>query len=188
VNYTSNNTGGNNTGGNNTGGNNTGGNNTGGNNTGGNNTGGNNTGGNNTGGNNTGGNNTTVSPNTAPEISDVAITPVLTTVDDELKCGYTVFDLEGDLVTTTVTWSVNGNIILAGSDSLTGGFSVGDEVSCSVAATDGQQPSIPSSASTVILPVPSTEPSDENGLPAIGTIGTMAAIAAGVFASRRKDE
>ena len=162
-------------------------NNTGGNNTGGNNTGGNNTGGNNTGGNNTGGNNT-VTPNTAPSVTDVSISPVLTTADDELTCTYTVFDMDGDLTTTTVTWSVNGNIILTGSDSLTGGFSVGDDVSCSVTATDGQQPSIAASASTVILPVPNVDSDDGEGLPAIGTIGTMAAIAAGVFASRRKDD
>ena len=192
VNYTSNNTGGNNTGGNNTGGNNTGGNNTGGNNTGGNNTGGNNTGGNNTGGNNTGENNTggnnTVIPNTAPRVSSVSISPVLTTADDTLTCAYTITDLDGDITTATVTWSVNGNIILTGSDSLTGGFAVGDDVVCSVTANDGQQPSTAASASTVILPVPNVDSEDGEGLPALGTIGTMAAIAAGVFASRRKDE
>ena len=192
VNYTSNNTGGNNTGGNNTGGNNTGGNNTGGNNTGGNNTGGNNTGGDNTGGNNTGGNNTggnnTVIPNTAPSVSGVSISPVLTTADDTLTCAYTITDLDGDITTATVTWSVNGNIILTGSDSLTGGFAVGDNVICSVTANDGQQPSTAASASTVILPVPNVDSEDGEGLPALGTIGTMAAIAAGVFASRRKDE
>ena len=113
---------------------------------------------------------------------------VLTTVDDELTCTYTVFDLEGDLTTTTVTWSVNGNVILTGSDSFSGGFSVGDEVTCSVTATDGQQPGIAASASTIIIPAPNTDSDDGEGLPAIGTIGTMAAIAAGVFASRRKDE
>ena len=182
VNYTSNNTGGNNTGGNNTGGNNTGGNNTGGNNTGGDNTGGNNTGGNNTGGNNT------VIPNTAPSVSGVSISPVLTTADDTLTCAYTITDLDGDITTATVTWSVNGNIILTGSDSLTGGFAVGDDVICSVTANDGQQPSTAASASTVILPVPNVDSEDGEGLPALGTIGTMAAIAAGVFASRRKDE
>jgi hypothetical protein len=177
VNYTSNNTGGNNTGGNNTGGNNTGGNNT----------GGNNTGGNNTGGNNTGGNNTVI-PNTAPRVSSVSISPVLTTADDTLTCAYTITDLDGDITTATVTWSVNGNIILTGSDSLTGGFAVGDDVVCSVTANDGQQPSTAASASTVILPVPNVDSEDGEGLPALGTIGTMAAIAAGVFASRRKDE
>jgi hypothetical protein len=147
----------------------------------------NNTGGNNTGGNNTGGNNTVI-PNTAPSVSGVSISPVLTTADDTLTCAYTVIDLDGDITTATVTWSVNGNIILTGSDSLTGGFAVGDDVVCSVIATDGQQPSTAASASTVILPVPNVDSEDGEGLPALGTIGTMAAIAAGVFASRRKDE
>jgi hypothetical protein len=96
--------------------------------------------------------------------------------------------LDGDITTATVTWSVNGNIILTGSNSLTGGFAVGDDVICSVTANDGQQPSTAASASTVILPVPNVDSEDGEGLPALGTIGTMAAIAAGVFASRRKDE
>jgi hypothetical protein len=187
-----NNTGGNNTGGNNTGGNNTGGNNTGGNNTGGNNTGGNNTGGNNTGGNNTGGNNTggntTITPNSSPVVSNVSISPVITTVDDTLTCNYNVYDADGDTTVTTVTWSVNGNVILTGSDSISTGYGVGDDVSCGVSATDGQQPSATVSDSTVILPSPDSDSASSEGLPAIGTIGTMAAIAAGVFASRRKDE
>ena len=178
------------TGGNNTGGNNTGGNNTGGNNTG-DNTGGNNTG-NNTGGNNTGdntGGNTTTTPNSPPVVSNVSISPVVTTVDDTLTCNYDIFDANGDSTVVTVTWSVNGNVILTGSDSISDGFGVGDDVSCAVSATDGQQPSSSVSGSTVILPSPDSDSSDDEGLlPSLGTIGTMAAIAAGVFASRRKDE
>ena len=177
------------TGGNNTGGNNTG-DNTGGNNTG-DNTGGNNTG-NNTGGNNTGdntGGNTTTTPNSPPVVSNVSISPVITTVDDTLTCNYNIFDANGDSTVVTVTWSVNGNVILTGSDSISDGFGVGDDVSCAVSATDGQQPSSPVSDSTVILPSPDSDSSDDEGLlPSLGTIGTMAAIAAGVFASRRKDE
>ena len=154
---------------------------------GGNNSGGNNSGGNNSGGNNSG--NNTVTPNTPPVVSNVSISPTLTTVDDTLTCEYDIYDGDGDATVATTTWSVNGNIILTGEDSLSNGFSVGDDVSCSVTATDGQQPSNAVSSSTVILPAPTTEePPVSEGLPALGTVGTMAAIIAGIFASRRKDE
>jgi hypothetical protein len=207
----------NNTGGNNTGGNNTGGNNTGGNNTGGNNTGGNNTG-NNTGGNNTildadgdgvldaddlcpnstpgvsvdsTGCEASVQPvNNAPEVTNVIITPMIATVDDTLSCGYSTTDSDGDAVTTTVTWAVNGSIISTGSDTLTGGFGVGQTVTCTVIASDGAASSSPFVSTTIILPSGSDEiVEDASGLlPSLSMMGTLVAIAFGVGLTRRQDD
>ena len=210
-----NNNGGNNTG-NNTGGNNTGGNNTG-NNTGGTNTGGNGTG-NNTGGNNTildadgdgvldaddycpnstpgasvdsTGCEASVQPvNNPPEVTNVIITPLIATVDDTLTCGYSTTDSDGDAVTTIVTWAVNGSIISAGSDTLSGGFGVGQTVTCSVVANDGAASSSPFISTTIILPSGSDEVVEDAGglLPSLSMMGTLVAIAFGVGLSRRQDD
>ena len=208
----------NNNGGNNAG-NNTGGNNTGGNNTG-NNTGGNNTGGtgNNTGGNNTildadgdgvldaddycpnstpgasvdsTGCEASVQPvNNPPEVTNVIITPLIATVDDTLTCGYSTTDSDGDAVTTIVTWAVNGSIISAGSDTLSGGFGVGQTVTCSVVANDGAASSSPFISTTIILPSGSDEVVEDAGglLPSLSMMGTLVAIAFGVGLSRRQDD
>ena len=197
--------------------NNSGGNNAG-NNTGGNNTGGNNTGGNNTGGNNTvldsdgdgvldaddlcpnstpgasvdaTGCEATVQPvNNAPEVTNVVITPLIATVDDTLTCGYSTTDADGDAVTTTVTWAVNGTIISAGSDTLSGGFGVGQTVTCSIVANDGAASSSAFTATTVILPSGSDDVVEDAGgmLPSLGMVGTLVAIAFGVGLSRRQDD
>ena len=212
-NNTGNNTGGNSTG--NSTGNNTGGNSTG--NSTGNNTGGNSTG-NNTGGNNTvldadgdgvldaddlcpnstpgasvdaTGCEATVQPvNNPPEVTSVTITPLIATVDDTLNCSYSTTDSDGDAVTTIVTWAVNGTIISTGSDTLTGGFGVGQTVACSVVASDGAASSSPFISTTVILPSGSDELVEDAGglLPSLSMMGTLVAIAFGVGLSRRQDD
>ena len=133
----------------------------------------------------------TVQPvNNAPEVTNVVITPLIATVDDTLTCGYSTTDADGDAVTTTVTWAVNGTIISAGSDTLSGGFGVGQTVTCSIVANDGAASSSAFTATTVILPSGSDDVVEDAGgmLPSLGMVGTLVAIAFGVGLSRRQDD
>ena len=144
-----------------------------------------NTGGN---GNNTGGGNNTVI-NTPPVISGVTISPNMPQSDDNLTCTYTTFDADGDTVTTTVVWHVNGNTIASGTDTISTGYAVGDEVQCVVSGSDGQAPGNTDSDTVTILPtVSDVEDGAGNGLPALGSVGTLLAIAFGVGLTRRQDD
>ena len=152
------------------------------------NTGGNgtNTGGN---GNNTGGNSNNTGINTPPVISGVTISPNMPQADDNLTCTYTTFDAEGDTVTTTATWQVNGNTIASGTDTLSTGYAVGDEVQCVVSGSDGQAPGNTDSDTVTILPtISDIDDGTGNGLPALGSVGTLLAIAFGVGLTRRQDD
>ncbi len=115
--------------------------------------------------------------------------PVLPTDADTLTCTYTTYDADGDAVTATVEWKVNGNVILAGSDTLSSGFAVGDTVECIVLGYDGQISGNTDSDVATILPSTVDDAIDAgNGLPALSTAGTLLAIALGVGMSRRKDD
>jgi hypothetical protein len=139
-------------------------------------------------GNNTGGGNNTVI-NTPPVISGVTISPNMPQSDDNLTCTYTTFDAEGDTVTTTVVWNVNGNTIASGTDTISTGYGVGDEVQCVVSGSDGQAPGNTDSDTVTILPtVSDVEGGAGNGLPALGSVGTLLAIAIGVGLTRRQDD
>jgi len=74
--------------------------------------------------------------NTAPSVSDVAISPDPALVDDTLACSWTLSDIDDDPDASTVEWSVGGTPV--GSDTtLSGAFSIGDTVTCTVTAHDG---------------------------------------------------
>ena len=152
---------------------------------------GNNSSSNNSSSNNSSGNNT-VTSNTAPVVSNVSISPTAALQNDELTCNYDVYDADGDTIIVNVTWLVNGVVINIDwqSDTLSSAFNFEDEVGCSVTASDGQQTSNAVNDSITILPASSFVSNDDDdvGLPALGAFGTMAAIVAGIFASRRKDE
>ena len=123
-------------------------------------------------------------------ISDPSLAASIATLDDTLSCGYSTTDSDGDAVTTVVTWAVNGSIISAGSDTLSGGFGVGQTVTCSVVANDGAASSSPFVATTIILPSGSDEIVEDAGglLPSLSMMGTLVAIAFGVGLSRRQDD
>jgi hypothetical protein len=92
-------------------------------------------------------------------------------------------------VTTTVVWNVNGNTIASGTDSISTGYAVGDEVQCVVSGSDGQAPGNTDSDTVTILPtVSDVEDGAGNGLPALGSVGTLLAIAIGVGLTRRQDD
>lgn len=138
---------------------------------------------------NTGGNGNNTNINTPPVIAGVTISPTMPQSDDNLTCMYTTFDAEGDTVTTTVVWKVNGNTIASGTDTISSGYAVGDEVQCVVSGSDGQAPGNTDSDTVTILPtVSDIDDGTGNGLPALGSVGTLLAIAIGVGLTRRDHE
>ena len=129
--------------------------------------------------------------NNAPVVSNVIITPEGALQNDELTCNYNVYDADGDTLVVNVTWLVNGVVINTNwqSDTLGSAFNFEDVVECSVTVSDGQQTSNAVNYSITILPESSfVSNDDDDALPALGAFGTMTAIVAGIFASRRKDE
>ena len=138
---------------------------------------------------NSGGNGNNTNTNTPPVIAGVTISPNMPQSDDNLTCMYTTFDADGDSVTTTVVWKVNGNTIASGTDTLSIGYAVGDEVQCVVSGSDGQAPGNTDSDTVTILPsVSDVDDGTGNGLPALGSVGTLLAIAIGVSLTRRDEE
>ena len=129
--------------------------------------------------------------NNAPVVSNVIITPEGALQNDELTCNYDVYDADGDTLEVNITWLVNGEVINTNwqSDTLGSAFNFEDVVECSVTVSDGQQTSNAVNYSITILPESSfVSNDDDDALPALGAFGTMTAIVAGIFASRRKDE
>lgn len=125
--------------------------------------------------------------NNAPVVSNVSISPEEALQNDELTCNYDVYDADGDTLEVNITWLVNGVVINTDwqSDTLSSAFNFEDEVECSVTASDGLETSNLVDESITILP---DNDDDDDALPALGAFGTMTAIVAGIFASRRKDE
>jgi hypothetical protein len=91
--------------------------------------------------------------NTAPEITSVVIDPDPATPADELSCSWSFYDEDGDSDASTLEWSIDGTTV--GTDStLSGLFSVGDEVVCTVMAHDGEDSGSSDSASITISNTP----------------------------------
>lgn len=80
--------------------------------------------------------NIVVISNTAPEVSNVAISPDPGYAADTLTCTWTFTDDDGDSDASTVEWQVNGSVVGTGS-TLTGGFVHTDTVTCTVTPNDG---------------------------------------------------
>ncbi|MEK9651193.1 MAG: thrombospondin type 3 repeat-containing protein [Poseidonia sp.] len=138
---------------------------------------------------NSGGNGNNTNTNTPPVIAGVTISPNMPQSDDNLTCMYTTFDADGDTVTTTVVWKVKGNTVASGTDTLSSGYAVGDEVQCVVTGSDGQAPGNIDSDTVKILPtVSDIDDGTGNGLPALGSVGTLLAIAIGVGLTRRDED
>lgn len=75
--------------------------------------------------------------NTPPSVGSVAITPSTPTADETLTCtpsGGT--DADGDTITYSYVWSVGGSTV-GTSSTLSGAFSKGDTVTCTVTPNDG---------------------------------------------------
>jgi hypothetical protein len=76
--------------------------------------------------------------NSAPEAADVAITPSEAYADDVLSCTYRFVDADQNTDVSTISWAVNRVTNEAMGPSLSGAFSGGDQVSCTVTPSDDQ--------------------------------------------------
>ena len=89
--------------------------------------------------------------NTAPVIGSVTITPEMAYSTDTLTCTASdIFDAEGQEVTLSYRWSINGTEQAESSDTFAGPFAVGDEVVCEVTANDGNVDGVSVQASVTI--------------------------------------
>jgi hypothetical protein len=88
--------------------------------------------------------------NTPPSIESVDIAPDTPAAGDPLSCAYTGFyDADGDPDFSRYAWTING--VFAGSGStLSGGYGVGDLVTCTVTPNDGEDDGEPLSDTVVI--------------------------------------
>jgi len=92
--------------------------------------------------------------NSLPSISAVVISPSAPTATDTLSCGYGGFaDADGEADASTLQWSIGGTVVGTG-PTLTGAFSRGDVVQCTVTPHDGTDPGAPISQSTTIENTP----------------------------------
>ena len=82
--------------------------------------------------------NTVTIQNTPPEMISVDLTPLSASESSTLTCSPTGTDADGDGLTFSYAWTVNGSAISATGDTLTGAaFDSGDSVQCVVSADDG---------------------------------------------------
>ena len=87
--------------------------------------------------------------NAAPSASGVTIAPSSPGSGDTLSCSYTFSDPDGDSDRSGIAWTVDG--LSAGSGaSLSGVFSTGDVVVCTVTPSDGTDTGPPASATATI--------------------------------------
>jgi hypothetical protein len=90
-----------------------------------------------------------------------------------------------------ITWTINGGVATSVTPTLSSGHTAGDFVTCVVSAHDGMD--YGNVGTTTVLIMPSSNgsggSSSGGGLPSVGVIGTIAAIAIGfIFTTRREDE
>lgn len=99
--------------------------------------------------------------NHRPDVSDIVLTPTEPYTNDTLTAIPTVTDADGDELTVTYAFSVNGEVVQDGtSDSLSGVeyFDKGDGVSVTVTADDGHGSDSRASETLTVLNTPPTAP------------------------------
>ena len=97
---------------------------------------------------------TLVVDNTAPAIAAVVITPSAPTAADTLSCGYGGFsDPDGEADLSTLSWTIAGTEVGTG-PTLSGVFSRGDEVQCTVTPFDGTDSGTPITQTVTIENTP----------------------------------
>ncbi len=126
--------------------------------------------------------------NTAPSVSNIIITPPSPTEADTLTCAYTYSDPDMDPDASLIQWSINGVAVPgATTDTLSSGYTAADFITCTVTAFDGTVNG--NTGTMTILIMSSASSGGGGGLPSVGVIGTIAAIAIGfIFTTRREDE
>ncbi len=80
--------------------------------------------------------------NAAPVVRSTQLSPSSPTAADVVTCSYTAEDPDGDPVTASYRWLINGVEVPAGA-TLSGGFKRGDQIFCQVVVSDGERSSNP---------------------------------------------
>ena len=97
--------------------------------------------------------------NSAPNITNVTLSPDPAYVDDSITVTATATDNDGDIPIFNYQWQVDGNIVQTGTnDTLNSGLFVKTVVSVDVTATDGSHTSAIVTASLTIANTPPTAP------------------------------
>ncbi len=125
--------------------------------------------------------------NFPPITSSVTISPNIPLEGDELICTFTTFDPDNDALTTAMTWEVNGVVVAENIANITTGYVAGDEVKCTVGANDGFGPGNTDSDTTTVLPNNVTIIAEDETVPFVGMIGTVAALGAGLLVAIRRE-
>jgi len=75
--------------------------------------------------------------NTAPVISSVVISPANASTQDTLTCTQTSTDPDGDSLSESFAWRINGNLSSSTGNTLSGPFVSGDSIVCEATVADG---------------------------------------------------
>ena len=82
----------------------------------------------------------TTAPNNPPTLNSVSLTPISATVTSTMVCSPVgASDSDGDSITYGYAWYVNGQAVSSTSSALSGAFSKGDSVSCTITPNDGTE-------------------------------------------------
>jgi hypothetical protein len=87
--------------------------------------------------------------NAAPEVTDVTISPDPALTGETLTCSYTFSDADGDADASTIEWG-DGTSVYGTDATLSGSFSGGNELTCTVTPSDGEDTGTPALASITI--------------------------------------
>ena len=75
--------------------------------------------------------------NTPPIISSVTISPSNANTQDTLTCAQSSTDPDGDALSESFAWRINGNLSSSSNNTLTGPFVTGDSIVCEATVADG---------------------------------------------------
>ncbi len=89
--------------------------------------------------------------NSAPDMDSVTITPASATVSDDLTCAASATDVDGDSITYTYAWTVNGMAAGSSSTLSAGSFAKGDIVACQAFGSDGTDDGEPLESDELII-------------------------------------
>ena len=97
--------------------------------------------------------------NAQPNIDSIEINPSSPTAQtDSFECLVSVYDADGDPVTLTYSWMVDGLLLPETGNILEDQFAIGEEVTCSVTASDGQE----SSSDSDLVEIENSSPTVSN--------------------------
>jgi hypothetical protein len=78
--------------------------------------------------------------NTKPTLSSVSLAPVAPSTDDDITCNATAADADGDAVSFTYEWTIDGVIVAETGNSLSSAdFAKGQTITCKVTPNDGDE-------------------------------------------------